>query len=48
MKTCVEENQRELVVILEKEKDSKSKWNRKYSKHIYIRLRETLFRKGKR
>ena len=35
MKTCVGENQRALVVILEKEKDSKSKWNRKYSKHIY-------------
>ena len=31
----MEENQRALVVILEKEKHSKSKWNRKLSKHIY-------------
>ena len=31
----MEENQRGLVVILEKEKHSKSKWNRILSKHIY-------------
>ena len=31
----MEENQRALVVILHKEKHSKSKWNRKLSKHIY-------------
>ena len=31
----MEENQRALVVILEKEKHSKSKWNRILSKHIY-------------
>ena len=31
----MEENHRALVVILEQEKHSKSKWNRKLSKHIY-------------
>ena len=31
----MEENQRALFVILEKEKHSNSKWNRKLSKHIY-------------
>ena len=31
----MEENQRSLVVIFEKEKHSKSKSNRKYSEHIY-------------
>ena len=31
----MEENQRALVVILHKEKHSKSKWNRILSKHIY-------------
>ena len=35
MKNLCGGNHRVLVVILEKEKHSKSKWNRKLSKHIY-------------
>ena len=36
-------NQRALVVILEKEKDSKSKYNRKLSKQIYKICRRRYF-----
>ena len=35
MKNLCGGNHRALVVILEKEKHSNSKWNRKLSKHIY-------------